>query len=111
VDSDVIVRGGSVGSTSKTSNLATIDRNLLLIGAGGGIDVANNALTWSGSISGGGQFVKSGSGNLTLTGTNTYSGGTQVVGGALIIGSDAELGKAGTGVNLAGGGLIPTRID
>ena len=37
----------------------------------------------SGAISGTGALIKSGDGTLTLTGTNTYSGGTTVSGGAL----------------------------
>ncbi|PZP55579.1 MAG: hypothetical protein DI586_06375 [Micavibrio aeruginosavorus] len=39
--------------------------------------------TYAGDISGTGGFIKAGSGNVTLTGTNTYSGGTMVSAGTL----------------------------
>ncbi|ARU16209.1 hypothetical protein A9D14_08360 [Croceicoccus marinus] len=40
--------------------------------------------TYAGAISGVGSLIKAGSGNLTLTGTNSYTGGTTVAGGTLI---------------------------
>jgi fibronectin-binding autotransporter adhesin len=58
----------------------------------GNIGVASNATVafnqtvdgvYNGVLSGGGALVKIGSGNLTLTGANTYSGGTTVAGGTL----------------------------
>ena len=104
---DIVINGGSVGSTSATPFGTSIARNLVLLGAGG-VDVGNSFLTWSGPISGSGQFVKNGFGELTLTGVNTYSGGTKVSLGNLKIDADAELGKPGTGVNLAGGDLHTT---
>ena len=57
-------------------------------------DVINNATltfnqdlvdgTFSGDISGSGSFIKNGGNALTLTGANTYGGGTTVTGGTLI---------------------------
>ncbi len=44
-------------------------------------------LTINGGISGDGPLVKTGSGLLTLSGTNTYSGSTQVKGGSLKLAS------------------------
>jgi autotransporter-associated beta strand protein len=63
---DIVINGGSVGSTPATPPGTAISRDLSLVG-NGGIDVANAALTWSGSISGSGQFIKSGAGELHLT--------------------------------------------
>ena len=57
--------------------------------ADGGALVFNHsdALTYSGGVSGAGSLTKLGSGTLTLTGTNTYSDGTDVLGGTLIVNS------------------------
>ena len=46
----------------------------------------NNATsgTYSGAISGSGLLAKLGAGDMTLTGTHTYSGGTQISAGSLI---------------------------
>lgn len=41
--------------------------------------------TWDGVISGSGSLVKSGGGNLLLTGANSYTGGTIVTAGKLIV--------------------------
>ena len=65
-------------------------------------DVVNNATltfnqafgdgTFSGDISGSGSFFKIGDNTLTLTGANTYSGGTQISAGSLIGDTDALQG-------------------
>jgi len=46
--------------------------------------------TYAGTMGGSGSFTKSGAGNLTLTGTNSYSGGTTLSAGKLI-GTTASL--------------------
>jgi outer membrane autotransporter protein len=53
-------------------------------------------LAYGGVISGSGTLTQQGPGMLTLTGTNTYAGGTFINGGVLSVGGDANLG-AGTG--------------
>lgn len=55
---------------------------------GGGKQVLNtvaNDVTWSGVISGSGELHKAGSGKLTLSGINTYSGQTNITAGTLAI--------------------------
>ena len=103
--SDIIVNGGSVGSSIATPSPIAIDRSLLLTGKGGGIDVLANPIEWSGSIAGSGQLVKTGLGTLQLSGVNTYSGGTKITAGTLLVQSDAVLGKAGAPVLMSGGTL------
>jgi autotransporter-associated beta strand protein len=98
-DSDIVVSGGFVGSSAQITPNTSIDRSLVLLGAGG-INVAGNPIIWSGPISGPGQFIKDGGGGLVLTGSNSYTGGTKIIGGRLAVASDAELGKAGTGVDI-----------
>jgi fibronectin-binding autotransporter adhesin len=72
---------------------------------------SGGATTVSGVISGTANLTKTGSGALTLSGTNTYSGNTNVNAGVLAIASNANLG--GGNVVLGGGMLralaaIPT---
>jgi autotransporter-associated beta strand protein len=79
-------------------------------GAGGGtFDTHGNNVTLASAIGGPGQLLKSGNGELTLNGTNTYSDGTLVTGGTLLFTSDANLGAAGTGIFLKGGAIGTTR--
>lgn len=56
--------------------------------------------TYSGVMSGSGALFKTGAGTLTLTGANSYAGGTVVTGGAVAIAQDAALGGAGGGISL-----------
>ncbi len=97
----------------------TIDGGLLQLGAGGdsgaiGGDVANGgvlvfnrsgALALDGVISGGGSLRQIGTGTVTLTGANSYSGGTFLYAGTLSVGADGNLGDAASAVGFDGGTL------
>jgi len=74
------------------------------LGTGGLLNVNSiTSSTFSGIISGAGSLIKSGGAILTLTGTNTYSGGTIVDAGVLKI---TNASAVGTGpLTLAGGSL------
>ncbi|HEY0945528.1 MAG TPA: autotransporter-associated beta strand repeat-containing protein [Opitutaceae bacterium] len=74
------------------------------IALGGATLTANNAAngTLSGVISGtGGRLVKQGGGTLTLSGANTYSGGTTISGGRLAVANVAALGTGAVVNNAA----------
>ncbi|MEN7530725.1 phosphatase PAP2 family protein [Cupriavidus sp. DL-D2] len=58
---------------------------------------------WRNNIGGSGKFTLKGTGNLKLGGTNTYSGGTQVAGGAL---EAASVNAFGTGDVYLGAGSV-----
>ncbi|ERS02997.1 autotransporter-associated beta strand repeat-containing protein [Labrenzia sp. C1B70] len=58
--------------------------------------------SYSGAISGAGRFEKSGAGTLSLTGTNTYSGGTAVSAGTLEANSTAISGN----INVSSGATM-----
>jgi autotransporter-associated beta strand protein len=112
----VISGGGSVnqlgtGTTVLTGNSAytggtTISAGTLQIGNGGttgsiAYNVNNNgtlafnrsnALTFSGLISGAGSVAQLGSGNLSMSGANTYTGGTTISRGTVTIGNNSALG-------------------
>ena len=64
--------------------------------------------TFSGVISGSGIVEQDGGGTLTLSGTNTYTGGTNINAGAISISTDANLGNGGTVVMAAGTTLKTT---
>jgi hypothetical protein len=63
-------------------------------GAPGTVDTNGSNGTLAGLISGDGQLIKTGAGALTLSHSNTYSGGTLLNGGTLDL---AALGAAGGG--------------
>ena len=55
-----------------------------------------------------GSLIKLGAGTLTLTGTNTYSGGTTIAAGTLSVAREANLGAAGAPLTFDGGTLQVT---
>jgi autotransporter-associated beta strand protein len=91
---------GAVTLTGGTLNLngQTIGNDLTL-GAG----VIDGSGTLTGVISGASAFSKSGSGTLTFTRNNTYSGGTTISAGTLNAASNGALGSGA--VTISGGTL------
>jgi fibronectin-binding autotransporter adhesin len=55
---------------------------------------------------GGGRLYKAGYGTLILTGTNTYSGGSEIDAGTLSVGADANLGAASIFVLINSGATL-----
>ncbi len=73
--------GGLQWATGATTDVSP---RLNALGAGGAtFDTNGNSATLSGIVGGTGGLVKSGTGTLTLSGANTYSGGTTVNAGTL----------------------------
>lgn len=80
--------GGAAAALAGTVNSSTVR-----FGDGDGslvFNFANPALTFAPSIMGNGSLYLAGN-KLTLTGTNSYTGGTTVGGGTLVIGSASSL--------------------
>ncbi len=101
------VGGLSGGVGSITNNAA--------VAAAASLTVNNSATsTFGGTIADGslaGNTVtlnKQGPGTLILTGSNTYSGGTNITGGVLSVSQDANLGAASSPLYLNGGTLNVT---
>ncbi|WP_447755727.1 autotransporter domain-containing protein [Pseudomonas nicosulfuronedens] len=135
----VTVNGGSlaVNTTSTPSLAATVNaggtlnlslRSLQRLGwlNGGGGEVKLGASTlllasgnYAGAISGaGGRLDKQGTGTLTLNGINTYTGGTQVTGGSLLVGDSSHATarvdgpvSVSSGASLGGFGTVAGDVD
>ena len=80
------------------------------IGVTGSLDFvqSGNDVTVSNAITGSGSVSKSGTAMVTLSGINSYTGGTALNAGTLAISSDANLGAAVGGVTFNGGTLRTT---
>jgi autotransporter-associated beta strand protein len=73
--------GTTVSAGTLAGNSASLQGNIVNDGL---VEFEENGnATYAGSMSGSGGFVKAGSGTLTLTGVNTYSGGTTIRAGTL----------------------------
>ncbi|WP_322415730.1 autotransporter outer membrane beta-barrel domain-containing protein [Mesorhizobium huakuii] len=97
-----IVNGGTLAG-----NTVAIRGDILNNGAVSFLDLGPN--TFSGNISGTGSLDVEGIGTLTLTGTNTHSGGSKIgVGKSVSVASDKNLGAATGLLTLDGGELQAT---
>ncbi|NBX65852.1 MAG: hypothetical protein EBQ96_02535 [Proteobacteria bacterium] len=99
---DLVLSGGTIGynfafSTSRATTLGP---------SNGTIDNVA-ATTMSGIISGSGNLTKIGGGALTLSGTNTYTGATNINAGTISVAADNNLGNGGA-LNLDNGTLFQT---
>ena len=110
--SNLIFNGGTVRVRSGTTANSTIINGLdtATLNAGGGIIDTNGINVAAAQLfSGTGRFTKSGSGVLTLSGNNTYSGGTTMNGGVLAVSIIADTGNSNIGNSgslILGGGAL-----
>lgn len=86
--------------TSGTLGGLTGTQNLSLTNASSGavaLSIGNNnaSTSYSGNLGGSGSLVKVGSGTLTLTGNNAYSGTTTANGGLLVLGTGGVINGSG----------------
>jgi autotransporter-associated beta strand protein len=121
---------GTFGANGKlTLTLGTISANGLSVGATGSYsDAAGNTIILTGSnptiqmaanvnvivnstITGANGLTKDGLGTLTLTGSNTYSGGTTISNGTLQVGNSGITGSLGGGDVTNNGALVFKRSD
>jgi fibronectin-binding autotransporter adhesin len=79
-------------------------RGIIVESGGGTLNSNGHVLTHSGIISGTGILNITGAGAVNLSGTNSYSGGTNVNGGNLGFNTDANLGTGG--LTLANAGTL-----
>lgn len=87
-----VTENDTIGSLAGTGSNATVNIATGKTLTTGGL---NTSTSYAGKILGAGSLVKDGSGLMTLTGANAYTGGTTVNGGAII-------GFVGTGASITG---------
>ena len=78
------------GGTLQVDSAGDYTTALTINATGGTIDTAGIDATFSGNIDGTGGLIKNGSGTLTLTGINSYTGGTTIAAGT-VVGNAASL--------------------
>nr|WP_041594784.1 autotransporter outer membrane beta-barrel domain-containing protein [Brucella microti] len=137
VDKEVRLGGGDLtfngGTLQVTGTGWTSTSRAVSLQAGGGTfdieDAANNFAVTQG-VTGAGGLMKSGTGTVTLSGANSYTGGTKVSAGTLVVANDntgggtttvdagagLQIGTGGTSGSLAGdiannGALVVNRSD
>jgi autotransporter-associated beta strand protein len=84
--------GGGTVRAAGTALAASVNATLLA-GTQSTIDSNGLGVTWSGTLSGDGALAKVGGGSLTLTGANSYGGGTTISAGTLQIGAGGTTGS------------------
>ncbi|TCH99805.1 hypothetical protein EJV46_03810 [Roseococcus sp. SYP-B2431] len=92
---------GNGGSEGSLGSGAVVNSSLLTFNR------SDDALVVANAISGSGGLRQAGSGVVTLSGANTYSGGTAIDAGILAIG---DIGALGSGAVTFGGGALRSNV-
>lgn len=99
---NLTLNGGTIAITGDMA----MTRNVVLGNGNGLIDTQNHALALQGAVSGTGGLVADGGGLITLTGANSYAGGTTIINRTTVaVNGDAALGDAAGAVDIANGTL------
>jgi fibronectin-binding autotransporter adhesin len=104
----VMLSGMTAGSIEGAGTYRLGSKTLTVGGNNLSTEVSGTIVDGGFSNATGGSLIKVGTGTLTLSGLNTYSGGTTVSGGMLSVAIDANLGASSGGITLAGGELLTT---
>jgi autotransporter-associated beta strand protein len=98
------------GGTLQTTASFSSTRSVAITSNGGTIDTYGTSLALGGTVSGPGGLTyndSKGTGTLTLSGPNTYAGGTNVRAGALLLGNGSNGSATGSGaLTVAAGAII-----
>lgn len=94
----------SPATVTLTDGSATMAMDLAL--GDSAVAVNGTSLYFDGVLSGTGNLSKSGAGDLSLSGSNTYSGNTLVSAGSLTIADDSALGTTGGNTSVADGASL-----
>jgi fibronectin-binding autotransporter adhesin len=97
------------GGTLQYGSNNTLDYSSRIVSSGSAIAIDTNsqAVTWAGNVASTntGGLTKLGSGTLTLSGSNAYTGATTIAGGVLALGGTNALAGGGN-VTFSGGTLV-----
>ena len=88
---------GTNASTTLKNTVTSSTATTLTLGGSGSYSFGNGTITNSGVITGALAISKTGSGTQTFGDANTYTGGTQIGGGALVVSNGAGTSATGTG--------------
>lgn len=119
----IVAKNNALGTGPLTMEGGTLNLGNFNLGvssitlSGGVINSASGGLTSSADyllqaglvntrLGGTGGVIKSGSGTVTLTAANTYTGGTQITGGKLVVNNLTGSGTGTGSVFASGGGLL-----
>ena len=102
----------SITAASETiGTLTGVVNSTLLLGGKGLVLIGNADAEFSGNASGsGGSLTKQGNGTFKLSGSNTYTGSTNITAGTLLLGSSTALPSTAT-LSLSGGTLKTDGYD
>ena len=89
----------NIGGLMGSRNITSLGGNTISLGGN------DQSTTYSGTINGTGGLAKAGNGTLTLSGSNTYTGGTTVNSGTLVLGHATNT-LADTGAVTINGGVL-----
>ena len=103
-----IASSGAGLNTIVLGNLSNASSTSLTVGSDNTSTTFAGSIVDAGASPANGQLVKTGSGTLTLSGTNTYTGGTSVLAGALAATQAGALSNYGTAgaVSVSSGALL-----
>jgi autotransporter-associated beta strand protein len=108
---------GPLTVNSGTLNVGNFNQTVGAVTLAGGVISGNSGLLRGGSyqvqsgtvnaqLGGNGGLIKSGNGTVTLTAANSYTGGTTISGGKLVVNNSSGSGTGGGQVTVNTGGML-----
>jgi autotransporter-associated beta strand protein len=108
---DTATYGWGLLNASKAVNGPALFSQSLALGSNVNVNFDTVSSTFSNAIAGDAGLIKSGTGTLTLSGIDTYTGNSEVASGTLnITGSVASSVQIDSGGNLGGGGRVGSNV-